>query len=473
MADRFELRLLRLFVFFGRSDLNFRFLQDLGVELEQLERTGGGDALAVGQAVVDLRHAAVADADLNLPQVRLVVVVDDDGVGRALRAGEHRLRRDDERVGHRLRDHLDLDAGAGTQLAVGIVGLDPDFDGRVRRVDGRADLRHLRVNRRALRSDQVRRVADLQLRRLRLRDVRARGDLRDVHHRDDGLSARRRLARVVRQIGDDAVDRAGDPRIRELRLRRLVVPLRLRALRARGFQLLVAREALQVIGLLAGGLVRAAGLAERGLGVVDVLLRHGALAEQARAVVEDGLRGIERVLRGFRVELRLLLFLRNRGPRRRLIRRFGEIERRVALGGGAGEVRVLELEEQLPRADLRAALDVVALDGRGDLGNDGRLLPRIQQPVGADRPLDLRQQHRRDVDRHDRRLLFFLAAMARGRGEQREDDDEVLHQKLPVTVCSSASARRYRAPASSTALRVWTSVFCASTTSSAVDSPAW
>src|SRR5262249_16954938 len=45
-------------------------------------------------------------------------------------------------------------------------------------------------------------------------------------------------------------------------------------------------------------------------------------------------------------------------------------------------------------------------------------------------------------------------------------------QKVPVSVCNSAKATRYRVSASSDALRDCVTVFCASTTSRAVASPA-
>ena len=76
---------------FGGAICTLVFVEHFGIELEQLERAGRGDALAALEAVGHLRLAGVADADGDLAQVRLVVLVDHDGERRARRAGQHRL----------------------------------------------------------------------------------------------------------------------------------------------------------------------------------------------------------------------------------------------------------------------------------------------------------------------------------------------------------------------------------------------
>ena len=237
---------------------------------------------------------AVADADGDLAQVRLVLVVDHDGERRAGRARQHRRLRNDERVRHRLRDHLDAEARPGPQLPVRVVCLHPHFDGRVRRVERRADLRDLGRDRDAARPNHVGVVAHRQLRRLGLRHVRADDHLRQIHHRDDRRAARRHLTRIERQVGDDAVDRARDARVRELRLRRLVVALGRVALRGRGLERLIVRESLKVLEPLARDFVLAARLAQGDLRVVDVLLRDRAFLEQTLPAVEDRLLRVER-----------------------------------------------------------------------------------------------------------------------------------------------------------------------------------
>src|SRR5262249_61793500 len=81
------LRFFRLFVFLRRRDLHLDLRQDVRLQLEQLERAGGCDALSALEAVGDLHLAAVADADGDFAAVRLVVLVDDDRGRGALGAG--------------------------------------------------------------------------------------------------------------------------------------------------------------------------------------------------------------------------------------------------------------------------------------------------------------------------------------------------------------------------------------------------
>src|SRR5205085_9443972 len=156
------------------------------------------------------------------------------------------------------------------------------------------------------------------------------------------------------------------------------------------------------------------------------------------------------------------------------------VERRAAFRRRARKILVFQLDEQLAGADTRAALHVGFFQRGRDLRNDGGLLARIEHAIRANGPLNLRDEHRRDIDGHDRCRLFFLLGAA-GEGREQRNDEQVVsgssrtdasHQKFPVNVCSSATATRYRASASSAALRARTAVFCASTISSAVDSPA-
>src|SRR5262249_17466485 len=155
------------------------------------------------------------------------------------------------------------------------------------------------------------------------------------HDGHDRLPARRRLAGVPRQVGDDAVDRAGDPGVAELRLRGFEAAPGGLALRGRGLQLLVAREALEVLEALAWGFVLCACLAEAGGRIVDVLFCNRALAQKTLTVLVDRLLRVQRVLRGARLQLGLLRFLRNRRPGGCFVSGLRLVERCAALGRGA------------------------------------------------------------------------------------------------------------------------------------------
>ena len=178
------------------------------------------------EAVGHLDLAAVADAERRPCAVRLVLGVDHDGGRRARRARQDGGLRNDQRVRHRLRDHLDAEARAWPQLAVRVGGLRPTLR---RSCSSASSAGLICVTLPGIGApsgpNQIGVVADLRAPRPRPATTCVRAiTLRDVHHGDDGRAARRRLAGIERQVGDDAVDRARDPRVTELRLRRLVAP---------------------------------------------------------------------------------------------------------------------------------------------------------------------------------------------------------------------------------------------------------
>ena len=92
-----------------------------------------------------------------------------------------------------------------------------------------------------------------------------------------------------------------------------------------------------------------------------------------------------------------------------------------------GEVVILELDEELAGVHFRAALHEGFPDGSGHLRDDRRLLARVDHALGANRALNLGEQHRGDVDGHDRpRPLLALAAArperrARCTGDRQRD----------------------------------------------------
>ncbi len=200
-------------------------------------------------------------------------------------------------------------------------------------------------------------------------------------------------------------------------------------------QLLITREAAQIVEALLRSLILRARLAQIGLRVVDVLRGDGAFLQQLAAIVIDRLLGVERIFRGPRVEFGLLEFLWHGRACGRLVGRLCLFERGAALGSDARQILILELGEQLTGAHLRTALHVGLLNRRRELGHDRGLLARVDQPFGADRALDLRQQYGRDVDRHDRRgvLIAFVAARVH-RHERNADNRGAVacpHQSKP------------------------------------------
>src|SRR5204863_6087565 len=139
------------------------------------------------------------------------------------------------------------------------------------------------------------------------------------------------------------------------------------ALRGGGLQRLIARERLKVLEALARGFVLRARLAERRPRVVDVLLRDRAFTVQLLAAGQQRLLRVHGILRGAHVHVRLLYFLWNGGLRRGYVGGLGLFERRAVFGRRAGEIAVLELDEQLAGAHLSAALHVDLPDRRRDL----------------------------------------------------------------------------------------------------------
>ena len=76
-----------LFLFLSRRrDLDGGLVEHLRIELEQLESAGRGHTLPVLETVGHLHVPAVRHADRHLSLVRLVLVVDHDGVGAAREA---------------------------------------------------------------------------------------------------------------------------------------------------------------------------------------------------------------------------------------------------------------------------------------------------------------------------------------------------------------------------------------------------
>ena len=121
-----------------RLHLNLGLGSTSGSSLVEFECAHGYDALSALQAFRDLHVVAVADADFDFLLVRIVVGVQHDHGGRAVRGSSAARRGNHDRVGHRLGDHRDSHAGSRLQAAPGIGRLHPYFDGRAVRVQGRA-----------------------------------------------------------------------------------------------------------------------------------------------------------------------------------------------------------------------------------------------------------------------------------------------------------------------------------------------
>ena len=230
-------------------------------------------------------------------------------------------------------------------MIAGIVGLRPDLEGRIRGVERRADLRHFTGDRRVVGADDVRLVANLQLPCFRRRDVHARDQLRQIHHRDDRATALRRLAGIERAVGDDAVDGADDPRVTQLRNGRIAPRLRLIALRRGVFERLLVSKAAEIVQALLCHFVLVLRLGEVHLRVVHVFLGDGALTKQPLTALVDRLGGIHRGFGGLHIELGLLGILGNRRACSGFVGRLGSRIRGFALAGGTRDIGVLELDE--------------------------------------------------------------------------------------------------------------------------------
>ncbi len=68
--------------------------------------------------------------------------------------------------------------------------------------------------------------AQLQQRRIRLRNVRAGNHLGNIHHGEQGRSGSRHLPRIQRTVGDHAIDRTANLGVAKLRARSEILSLR-------------------------------------------------------------------------------------------------------------------------------------------------------------------------------------------------------------------------------------------------------
>ncbi len=193
------------------------------------------------------------------------------------------------------------------------------------------------------------------------------------------------------------------------------------------------------------------------LRLVHLLARERARLEELLAAVDQLLRGVERLARGREIGLGLQHLLGHADRLRGSEIRLGLPVLPLARQGGRDEVPVLEDGEELPLFHVIAAVHEEPPHRRRDFRRDVRLIARIEDRVGGDDAADAAANGRRHLDGDDRRGLR-LALSARRGGEGDEETDRAANgcahgYKVPVSVCSAASATRYRTSPSSYALR--------------------
>ena len=186
---------------------------------------------------------------------------------------------------------------------------------------------------------------------------------------------------------------------------------------------------------------------------VDLLAGQRPFLEELLPVVDELLRRVQRLARGVDVGLGFGDLFGHSGSSRRSIVGFRLTELSAALLGCRDEVTVLELGEQLARLHVIAADHQIAADRRADFRDDVRLLARVEDRVGVHDHANTASDGRRHLhggDRFGLRLLF-LARDERGRDRHAAgESNECAHDySVPVSVCSAASATRYRTRPSS------------------------
>ena len=147
--------------------------------------------------------------------------------------------------------------------------------------------------------------------------------------------------------------------------------------------------------------------------LVQFLPRHRPLLVEFLPAAVDFLLGGEKFLRGLRVQLGLLNFLRQVGDSGSFERGFGLAIRSLILLGRRRQVAILKHGQQLTFVHTIAALDVEHLDRRADFGRNRRLLQREQNRFRRDRMLNGLSFDRRHLHGNGNFLFARILGAAR------------------------------------------------------------
>ncbi len=227
------------------------------------------------------------------------------------------------------------------------------------------------------------------------------------------------------------------------------------------------------------------GLQHRQARIIHQFLRDRSLALCRRTIVVQLLGRPQRFLCSLHIRLRPIPVIHHRRPAQQVVGGLRLLILILALIGCRGQIRALQHHHQLACTNVIASIDQDFRDRRGDLRRHRSLVHRIQDRVSGHHSIDCALYRR--LHRHRRRSLTFglgclgLALAAAGKNTSGKNNGDharsrkkmFIHDyKIPLSVCSVASAIRYRASPSSNPLRAAARMFCASTTSIAAASPA-
>ena len=144
-------------------------------------------------------------------------------------------------------------------------------------------------------------VPYLEQRSLVLRNMRARGDSRNVHHRDQWRSRSRHFTGVQRTIRHHAIQRTANLRIAELRARTFILSLRGGELALQTLEFLFMDDRIQSIQVAFCKFILRLRLCEADGRLVQILARQGPLLEQLQTAVIQFLCRVELFFGGLRV----------------------------------------------------------------------------------------------------------------------------------------------------------------------------